>query len=167
MLALTVYKPPLGRPDTKADIGASSGVRVADENGLDFPREMPGSRVWLFFCKVHAVLLSWLVSLPPCCSPGQTQQECGSAEAPSQHPPGGTLGPVYLSSRAGISATALTRPRSLFNSSISSWVIHHLTFFPSTLPHPPPGPFHPHFLPFFLPTSAFCKPSPALVSKWL
>lgn len=47
-----------------------------------------------------------------------------------------------------IPAMVLTLPLSLLSSSISTWVMHHLTFFPSSLPHPPPGLLCPHFLPF-------------------
>lgn len=124
---------------------------------LTYPWEMPGSWRLLLFCKVPAILPSWLI----CC---QTQQRRGFAKAPLPHSTlGGILGPVHLSSRTGAPAITLAYPPRLLHCLLS--LVIHLS---SVTSHTRLADLLcPISRPFFLLTSAFCKPSPTLVSKWL
>lgn len=108
---------PFGKTRCQSRNGCQGGVTVRTD--LTCPWGRPGSWWWLrfmpFYCR--------LIPLLPRCSLGQTQQGCGSAEAPSRTTSGWHLGPGLLGRQRWIPAMVLALPLSLLSSSSSTWVL--------------------------------------------
>ena len=162
--ALTIYGPPLWEDQMPKQKWVPGCGRCEDWLDLSL------GETWLLVVVIilqgsccFTVLAHFLTAM---LLVGQTQQGCGLQRPLLRHLPGGILGPVCLTGKAGYlpwfsdSLSASSAPPSLPRLSITSpsfLAASHINLQASSVPFPT----------LFLQTSVFSKLSPTLVSKWL